>query len=141
MADPRYLVDTSVWLDFLQGQDSPQVSFLDDLLSNPLAVGITDLIFMEILQGARDQKVLDQLRSYFSGQRFYRFDDPATSHASAAQLYFDCRRQGITVRSTLDCLIAQCALEHDLILFHQDRDFRNIQIVRPELKQRHFLSG
>ncbi len=134
-----YLVDTSIWIDYLQGRNAPQVLFLDELLDNPLAVGIADVIYMEILQGARDQDAFDRLRSYFSGQRFHRFEDLEASHAAAAQIYFDCRRQGVTVRSTLDCLIAQCALEHGLILLHHDRDFKNMAAVLPALRHKHFL--
>ena len=59
-----YLVDTSVWIDYIQGGDAREVSFLDELLKNPLAVGLTDLIYMEILQGAKDQSSFDQLRRY-----------------------------------------------------------------------------
>ncbi len=134
-----YLVDTSVWIDYLLGREAAHVRFLDQLLDNPLAVGIADVIYMEILQGARDQEAFDRMRSYFGGQRFYRFSDPELSHATAAQIYCDCRRQGITVRSTLDCLIAQCALEHGLILLHHDRDFRNMGAALPALQQKHFL--
>ena len=134
-----YLVDTSVWIDYINGRDAEQVNFLDDLLKNPLAVGITDFIYMEILQGAKDQKSLDQLRRYFSGQQFYRFTDPEHSHASAAQIYFDCRRLGVTVRSTLDCLIAQCAIENALILLHHDRDFIQIAKLVPDLRHKHFF--
>ena len=134
-----YLVDTSVWIDYIQGRDARQVSFLDDLLKNPLAVGVTDVIYMEILQGAKDQKTFDLLRSYFSGQQFYRFSDPELSHASAAQIYFDCRRQGVTVRSTMDCLIAQCAIEHELTLLHHDRDFKHLASIVPALRHQHFL--
>jgi predicted nucleic acid-binding protein len=134
-----YLVDTSVWIDYLKGRDTEQVRFVDQLLNNPLAIGITDVIYMEILQGASDQDAFDQFRRYFSGQRFYRFPDPEVSHAAAAQIYFDCRRKGITVRSTLDCLIAQCAVEHELILLHHDNDFKYMASVLPALLQKHFL--
>ncbi|PKO55675.1 MAG: VapC toxin family PIN domain ribonuclease [Betaproteobacteria bacterium HGW-Betaproteobacteria-21] len=134
-----YLVDTSVWIDYLQGRDAPHVRLLDELLANPLAVGINDAIYLEILQGARDLTAFDTLRRYFSQQRFYRFDDPERSHALAARLYLECRRCGVTVRSTLDCLIAQCALDHDLVLLHNDRDYRHIASICPELRQRHFL--
>lgn len=134
-----YLVDTSVWIDYIQGRDTRSVNFLDELLKNPLAVGITDLIYMEILQGAKDQKIFDRLRRYFSGQQFYRFIDPEPSHACAAQIYFDCRRQGVTVRSTLDCLIAQCAIEHELILLHHDRDFKQMAKIVPALRQQHYF--
>lgn len=135
-----YLVDTSVWIDYLQGRDAPHVRFLDDLLANPLATGITDAIYMEILQGARDKPAFERLRDYFGGQRFYRFAEPAASHARAARIYFDCRRQGLTVRSTLDCLIAQCAVENDLILLHNDRDFVGMATALPHFRQKHFLN-
>ena len=62
-----YLVDTSVWIDYLRGRDVAHVRFLDELLANPLAVGISDLIYLEILQGATDERAFDKLRQYFSG--------------------------------------------------------------------------
>ena len=136
-----YLVDTSVWIDYLRGRDAAHVRFLDELLANPLAVGISDLIYLEILQGATDARAFDKLRQYFSGQRFYRFSDAEASHASAAKLYFDARRAGITVSFNLDCLIAQCAVDHDLILLHNDVNFVRLGDVAPTLKQRHFLGA
>lgn len=136
-----FLVDTSVWIDFLQGRGGPHVEFLDGLLDNPLAVGVSEAIYMEILQGARDQIAFDRLRRYFSSQRFYIFGDSRQAHESAAQIYQDCRRQGITVRSTLDCLIAQCAIEHGLVLLHHDRDFLKMGLVLPAFRQRHFLQA
>ncbi len=134
-----YLIDTSVWIDYIKGQDTEQVRFVDQLLNNPLATGISDVIYMEILQGASDKETFSQLRRYFSSQKFYRFTDPEASHAAAAQTYFNCRRKGITVRSTLDCLIAQCAIEHELTLLHHDRDFKHMASVLPSLRQQHFL--
>ena len=134
-----YLVDTSVWIDYLRGREVAHVQFLDALLANPLAVGISDLIYLEILQGATDAQAFEKLKQYFSGQRFYRFTEPQTSHANAAKLYFDARRAGITVRSTLDCLIAQCAIDHNLILLHNDADFVRLGEVNQKLTQRYFL--
>lgn len=134
-----YLVDTSVWVDYLRGRDRPHVGFLRDLLSNPVAVGLTHLIYMEILQGARDTAAFDRLQSYFGGQRFHSFEDVAASHASAARIYLDCRRRGITVRSTADCLIAQCAIESGSTLLHHDLDFERIASVAPALVEKSFL--
>ncbi len=134
-----YLIDTSVWIDYLNGRATKAVEFLDALLKNPLAIGIADAIYMEILQGARDQKSFDRFRDYFSSQIFYRFADSEKSHAAAAQIYFNARKAGVTVRSTLDCLIAQCAIEHELILFHQDKDFLQLARLLPKLQQEHFL--
>lgn len=133
-----YLVDTSVWIDYIKGRPADHVSFLDNLLQNPLAVGINHFIYMEILQGASDQKHFERFRDYFSTQRFYSLT--TNNYEQAAKLYFSCRRKGITVRSSLDCLIAQCALEHDLILLHHDRDFLQISTIHKQLKHQHFLS-
>jgi hypothetical protein len=57
--------------------------------------------------------------------------DPVESFAQAAKIYFQCRRKGITVRSTIDCLIAQTAIEHNLLLLHDDRDYEGIASVIP----------
>ena len=100
-----------MWIDYLRGRDRPHVEFLRGLLPHPLVAGLTHLIYVEILQGARNPTAFDQLRIYFGGQRFYTFADATRSHASAARIYLDCRQSGVTVRSTVDCLIAQCAIE------------------------------
>ena len=134
-----YLVDTSVWVDFVRGRHEPHVSLLRDLLANPLAVNITHLVYMEILQGARDPASYVRLQGYFRGQRFIGFEQPLAGHAAAARMYLDCRRRGVTIRSGVDCLIAQCAIESDLTLLHHDRDFIRIADVTPALKQRNFL--
>lgn len=133
-----YLVDTSVWVDYIRGKDTPAVSLLDELLSIPSATGINDQIYLEILQGARDEAAFRKFQRYFSSQRFYDFADSRKSHAAAAALYCKARRQGVTVRSSIDCLIAQSALEHGLVLLHQDRDYLSLGRIAPKLKQQHF---
>jgi predicted nucleic acid-binding protein len=104
-----------------------------------MTVAINELIFMEILQGAKSEAGFEKLRRYFSTQQFYRFDDPQASYEAAALMFFNCRRRGITVRSSIDCLIAQCALENNLVLLHHDKDFKQLAKLMPELRQQHFL--
>ena len=134
-----YLVDTSVWIDYLRDREGPHVTFLEELLRDPQTVGISHIIYMEILQGARDMAAYEDLQTYFSGQRFHGFRDPVEGHAMAGRIYLLCRREGITLRSAIDCLIAQCAIESDLILLHHDRDYSRIASVMPDLEERHFL--
>ena len=134
-----YLVDTSVWLDYINGRDCEHVQFLDNILNNPIAIGLNEFIYMEILQGAKNQKMFDQFNAYFSSQSFYTFKHTNSAHAAAAKIFFNCRRQGITVRSSMDCLIAQCAIENKVTLLHNDRDFVQIATVIPQLQQEHFL--
>ena len=134
-----YLVDTSIWIDHLRGRGGPHVGFLEDILSNPLAVAITPLIYMEILQGARDVRSYKQLEKYFGGQRFVDFERSTGSHAAAARIFLDSKRRGATIRSSVDCLIAQAAIENDLTLFHHDRDFQRIAGIVPKLREKSFL--
>lgn len=134
-----YLVDTSVWVDYLQGRETPAVELLDELLDNPVAVFLCDQVYLEILQGARDQAFFKRYQRYFSGQQFCSFENSRESHAHAARVYFDCRRKGITLRSSIDCLIARCAVENDLTLLHNDRDYLAMQPVLKGLRQCHFF--
>jgi predicted nucleic acid-binding protein len=68
---------------------------------------------------------------YLETHRFYGLRDEKKSYAAAARIYFDCRKKGITINSTVDCLIAQTAIENDLTLLHNDADFDRIQRVAP----------
>jgi len=134
-----YLVDTSVWVNYIRGVDMPVVGFLDELLSIPAATGINDQIYLEILQGARDEAAFRKFQRYFATQRFYDFENSRKSHEAAAAVYFQARKNGVPIRSSIDCLIAQCALEHRLILLHHDRDFIGLSRIVPKLKQQNFF--
>jgi predicted nucleic acid-binding protein len=85
----------------------------------------------ELLQGARDEREWRLLRDYLGTQRMLTANDPWAVHTSAARIYFDCRRRGITIRSTIDCWIAQLVLDADGALLHDDEDFERIAMVRP----------
>ncbi len=93
---------------------------------------ITGVIYQEVLQGAETERDFERLRDYLGTQRFYHPGDPVTSYLRAAGLYFQCRRQGVTLRSTIDCLIAQIAIEYELKLLHND--FERIASVVSDLK-------
>jgi predicted nucleic acid-binding protein len=125
------LVDTSVLIDFLKGINSGQTQKLENILQQNITFGISSLIYQEILQGAKTYKEFEQLKRYFSSQRFYALMHPIESYAAAAKIYMDCRRKGITLRSTVDCLIAQTAIENDLSLLHNDSDFDAIARIIP----------
>lgn len=71
------------------------------------------------------------LHEYLGTQRLLDVSQGFVSYAEAARIFFDCRRRGITVRGSADCLIAQMTLEQDATLLHDDGDFENIAKVRP----------
>lgn len=129
-----FLVDTSVWIDYLRKRPTRAVGWFEQILEHDLPYGIIAPIYQEILQGADSPESLERLESYLSTLHFYQFIDPVASHGAAARLYFECRRRGLTIRSTIDCLIAQAALEHDLWLLHNDRDFHYLALAAPDLR-------
>jgi hypothetical protein len=125
------LVDTSVLVDFFAGRQTTAVGHLDRLLSTDAEYFVTPLVVQEILQGARDESQWRRLRSYLTSQLMVDVRDPVESYVDAARIYFDCRRKALTVRSSVDCLVAQVALDNKLVLLHSDRDFEAIAKVRP----------
>ena len=128
-----YLVDTSVWINLFRQRDTPATCNFQRLLEQKAPYGITGVILQEILQGASSQTDFDQLYDYLITQRYYPPMDALNSYAKAAGLYRQCRQQGITIRSSVDCLIAQIAIEHQLILLHDDRDFVQLAKVADQL--------
>ena len=120
------LVDTSVMIGYLQGKENDAVLRFQYILDNNIPFGINSLIYQEVLQGVRTQKDFDKTKKYLDTQRFYSLKDEKESYASAAKIYFRCRKKGLTIGSTIDCLIAQTAIENDLLLLHNDSDFDNI---------------
>lgn len=117
------LVDTSILIDFFKGKKNDAMICFMDIVKKQIPFGITSVIFQEILQGAKNRKEFELLNKYLNYQRFYHPKDAVVSYEKAAWIFFSCRKKGITVRSTIDCSIAQTAIEHDLFLLHNDRDF------------------
>ncbi len=117
------LVDTSVLIGLFRGDSNPSVDEFRELCNQQIPYGISSVIYQEVLQGAKNEKEFRTLQSYLVTQRFFNPTDPLESFATAAEIYFKCRRKGITIRSTIDCLIAQTAMEHNLFLLHADKDF------------------
>ena len=125
------LVDTSVLIDFFKSSGSEAALKFRLVLEQRLDFGITSHIFQEVLQGARTEKEYNLLRQYLGTQKFFHPKDPIDSFAEAAGIFFKCRRKGLTIRSTIDCLIAQIAIEHDLFLLHSDQDFQVMANIIP----------
>jgi len=123
------LVDTSVLIDYLTGKENDAVHKLQFILDNSIPFGISSLIYQEILQGVRTEKDFNEVKKYLDTQRFYSLKEEKESYASAARIYFKCRKKGITINNTIDCLIAQTAIENNLYLLHNDSDFDNISKV------------
>lgn len=129
-----YLVDTSVWIDYFREIKNRATKKFISILDRQLAFGITGLIYQEILQGAASEQDFIKLKDYLTTQRFFHPIDEIATYESTAKIYYACRRRGITIRSSIDCFIAQIAIEHNLTLLHNDQDYNRIQSAVPELQ-------
>jgi len=128
------LVDTSVWIGYLRGAQTTAIRTLDQMLADEMPFALTGVIYQEILQGADSNESYARLADYFGSQRFLHPVDNIETYALAAAIYMRCRRAGVTIRSTIDCLIAQIAIEHGAGLLHDDRDFVQMASVVSELE-------
>lgn len=125
------VVDTSVLIDYLRGSTTPATERLGAMEADDVPFAIPMVCYQEILQGARDEKEWRTLDAYLSTQHLLVPAAPLALHREAARIFFDCRRRGLTVRSTVDCLIAAQALEAKATLLHDDNDFDRMSRVRP----------
>lgn len=115
------LVDSSVWIDYFRSADTPQVALLDSLFGRrPLAIG--DLTAAEVLQGVRDERAFKLVKKTF--EAFDHIDLVGYDLAvKAAENYRTLRAKGVTIRKTIDTLIATRCIGDGLELLHADRDF------------------
>lgn len=125
------LVDTSVWIDWLRAGASPATSLLDRLLDEDDIV-LAPVVLQELMQGARGAEQLEELRAYFDALPVLL--PTRQTYEAAGALYARCRWAGITPRSPHDCLIAQAAIEHGVLLLHDDRDFELIATLESGLR-------
>lgn len=115
------LVDSSVWIDYFRGTRTPQTDALDRLLgTEPLAIG--DLILIEVLQGFAIDKEFDSARRMLDTVTFITLGGPKIA-VQAARNFRALRKLGITIRKTIDTVIATRCIVGGFTLLHSDRDF------------------
>jgi predicted nucleic acid-binding protein len=128
------LVDSSVWIDFLGGHTTKAVKYFQERLDARESFALTELIYLEVLQGVREPDKARKVSTYLRGQLILAPRHKLQTYDAAANLYRRCRAAGITVSSTIDCLIAQMAVEYGAVLLHSDRDYEHIARVESRLK-------
>jgi predicted nucleic acid-binding protein len=116
------VVDTSVWIDFFRDSGSWQVEHLAQLIADDDPIALTDIVLTEVLQGLpndREARRVERRLLAFDVLRLEALDD----FRRAASLYRQARSRGITIRRTLDCLIASVCVRDGAPLLHADADF------------------
>ena len=124
------VVDTSVWVDVLNEVPAPQAQRCIELLEGGEPVALTDVILTEILQGLRsdrEARLVERHLRAFPILRLEGLDD----FVLAADLYRTARRAGVTIRKTLDCLIAAPCVRSGAPLLHADEDFDRLAECTP----------
>jgi predicted nucleic acid-binding protein len=129
------IVDTSVWVEYLRGRATPETIWLDGALGRQ-AIGLTDLILCEVLQGVRSDSDFKTAKRELL--KLSVFPGGGVDLAVEAASHFrDLRQRGFTVRKMVDCWIATFCLRQDYRLLHCDRDYDvfeqklGLRVLRP----------
>jgi len=129
------IVDTTVWIDYLRGSSNPHTSWLNRELTRQ-RLGLTDLVLCEVLQGILDDASFTQVHRDLLN--FHVFSTGGIDLAVAsAQNYRSLKKRGVTVRKTIDCLIATFCLDNGHSLLHRDHDYDpfeahlGLQVIHP----------
>ncbi len=121
-----FLIDTSVWIAVFRDKTGTVRQSLSEIIKEQ-PIFLSRFTQMELLQGCRDEREWRLLETYLQDQDY--IEPTPNTWVAAARIYYDLQRQGLTVRSSIDCCIAQLAIAHQLILIHNDRDFETIATV------------
>lgn len=116
------IVDSSVWIEYFNGKNTPEVATLDQLLETEL-LAIGDLILAEVLQGFRQDKDYQTAQGLLTSLTLFEMLGIDMAMQSANN-FRTLRQQGITVRKTIDVMIATFCIENGHKLLFSDRDFR-----------------
>lgn len=125
------LLDTSAWIEVFRKKDPLDLERIGGLD----AVATCLPVIQEVLQGFRDEAAFRTASEAMAALPCIESPLPAARFREAASLYRTARRAGLTVRSSVDCLIAACAIHHGLTVLHRDRDFTALARVSPLLER------
>lgn len=119
------LVDTSTWADFFNGRITHETKLLSEEIANRTEIATCGLIVAEFFQGLRKPQSIKHLAPFFREMIWLSLQEP-DDYFAAAELFRSLRRRGVTVRSTIDCLLARLAEQHGASLLSSDRDIHAI---------------
>ena len=117
------VVDSSVWVDVFRGRtETPHVAEFIRLVEEDAGIALTDIVLTEILQGLSEERDLRRVERRLADFDLLRLETPH-DFGVAARLHRNARHAGLTIRRTLDCLIAAVCIREETELLHNDRDF------------------
>jgi hypothetical protein len=122
------LIDASAFIEFLNRTGSRADILIEQLIRDDDEIALADVTLTEILQGIKNDREYRDVKASLLTFPILSLKSPESCIA-AAELHRKCRKKGLTIRSTVDLLIAQIALEHRATLLHNDPDFNAIAQV------------
>jgi len=128
------LVDSSLLIKALGRKDSPAAQALSEVIARGMPYAICPYVYQEVLQGTSDELMFQRVKKYLDTQECLWLPPSLETYERAARIYWSLRRQGITMRGTINVLIACTAIHHGAHLMHDDRDFDQMATVLPDLK-------
>ncbi|MEB2776114.1 PIN domain nuclease [Algoriphagus sp. D3-2-R+10] len=115
------LVDSSVWIDYFNGRKNLQTDFLHEILGKEI-ICTGDLIMTEVLQGFNSDQSFSNATEFFEDLHFFNLGGKDLAISAAKHFRF-LRKQGVTIRKTIDVLIATFCIKNEVVLLHNDKDF------------------
>jgi predicted nucleic acid-binding protein len=120
------IIDTSVWIDFFNNKNiSPETVILKKLIENNKQFFLCPVIYQEVLQGIRDNNLFEKIKKILLKHNMVTIDIIEATN-KAVDIYRTLRQKGITIRKSIDCLIASYAIIGNMYLLHKDSDFTEI---------------
>lgn len=120
----KVLVDSTVWIDYLKNVKNRQTDLLEKLILAREDICLCGFVMAEVLQGIRDEKEYLKVKRIFDNLLFLETD--RTTFELGATIYRELRKQGLTIRNTIDCLIAATVVQQGVHLLEKDRDYEYI---------------
>ena len=120
----RVLVDSTVFIDFFGGRETIQTARLEECFQNGDEVCYCGFVLTEVLQGIRDEKQLATVKRHF--EKLLYLEDNRSTFELGATIYRELRRDGVTIRNSIDCLIAATVIQHGVNFLEHDRDYKFI---------------
>ena len=118
-------VDSSVWIDYFNGNETPETEKLDSILgASPVCIG--DIVLTEVLQGFKRDKDFNTAKELLSALIIHNVLDTSIALKSANN-FRALRKKGVTVRKTIDVIIATFCIENEIPLLYSDKDFTPFQ--------------
>lgn len=118
------LVDTSVWIDFFAGRKTKQCELLKTAIQKNEDLCVSGVVLTEVLQGIKRDKDFEKISCILNDLIY--ISEQKTTHILAAKIYRSLRRNGVTIRKPIDCIIAATCMEQSAFILHNDRDFKFI---------------